>query len=117
MAFNRLELVSAIDESGLGLGKLSIALGKDKSTVSRYLTGKVPITVDVIDAIAEAIGVPAARFFGADDVARDESERTALRVFRSLPLQAREALLRFAEAAATPPAAGAEAVPRPHARP
>lgn len=103
MAFNRLELVSAVDESGIGLGKLSIAIGKDKSTISRYLSGKVPITVDVIDAIAEAIGVPAARFFGADDVVRDESERSALRAFRMLPPQAKEALLRFAEAARAPP--------------
>jgi len=103
MAFNRLDLVSAIHESGIGLGELSSILGKDKSTVSRYLTGKVPITTDVVDAIAEAIGVPAARFFGAEDVAKDDSERAALRVFRSLPLQAREALLRFADIARTPP--------------
>ena len=93
MPFDLESLKRAFAESGMGLGELAAKVGKDKSTVSRYLTGKVPMTVEMLDAIAEALGVPVTRFYDREDAARTPEERAALLLMRKMPADALQAQL------------------------
>jgi transcriptional regulator with XRE-family HTH domain len=93
MSFNLAQLRQAFAESGFTLGDLSSRVGKDKATVSRYLNGKVPMTVDMLDAIADALGVPVTRFYDKEDAARTPEERAALLMIRQLPPDALKAQL------------------------
>lgn len=93
MPFDLESLKRAFADSGMGLGALAERVGKDKSTVSRYLTGKVPMTVEMLDAIAEALGVPVTRFYDREDAARTPEERAALLLMRKMPPDALQAQL------------------------
>lgn len=93
MSFDLESLKRAFADSGMGLGALAERVGKDKSTVSRYLTGKVPMTVEMLDAIAEALGVPVTRFYDREDAARTPEERAALLLMRKMPPDALQAQL------------------------
>ena len=93
MAFNLDSLRQAFKASGFQLGDLASRVGKDKATVSRYLNGKVPMTVEMLDAIADALNVPVTRFYDREDAARTPEERAALLLMRQLPPEALKAQL------------------------
>ncbi|HXD73062.1 MAG TPA: helix-turn-helix transcriptional regulator [Vicinamibacterales bacterium] len=55
---------------GMSQAGLASRIGKSQSTVSQIIHGRVPVAIDTIEALAEALGVPHAALLSRTPVTR-----------------------------------------------
>jgi transcriptional regulator with XRE-family HTH domain len=87
-------LNAALASSGKSRADLARELDVARSTVGRWFSGeREPETVDVLKALAAALGTTAASLIDAEDVAANERERLLLKLARDASAQDREIAL------------------------
>ena len=59
-----LKIKELLEQKRIPLGRFAQLIGKNRNTVTNYLSGKTKIDVDTLIKIASVLGVPVSYFFG-----------------------------------------------------
>ena len=80
--------------------RLGKAIGHSESWVSRYLAGKVPVTLAVLEKLATAFDRSLVELLTTEG--RDPQEARLVEAYRAMPKRQQDVLVRMAEAVAFP---------------